>query len=61
MKKFVKFEFSIYEANNNAVVDITLRPRACLTVSHFEYMPCQPRAIWPATGKHDVIHKTGST
>ena len=29
-------------------------------VSHFEPY-YEPRAIWPVIGKHDVIHKTGST
>jgi len=35
---------------NKALVDITLRPRWCPLVSHFNYTPYYPRAIWPIVG-----------
>ena len=55
---FSKFVIYIFA---KAIVDIRLRPDAAPWPATSNIRPICVAFAWPIMGKHDVIHKTGST
>ena len=59
--------FRCLQIFNKTIVYITLRPRFCILASHLEYqqdlyaLAAMHHMAHRLMGKHDVIHKTGST